>query len=322
MKKYSNILLRVDSSFDIGTGHIMRDLVLVKKYEPANVIFATLNLKGNVNQKILDAGHHLHLLKSNQIDELVKYVNANDIDLLIIDNYTINYNFEKKLKEETNVEILSFDDMYEEHYCDILLNHNIYADKEKYKGLVPDFCEVRCGIEHTLLRDEFLKVLPIKSYKSKERPNIFVAMGGADSKRMNISILETLKNFAMDFTLVTTHANIHIEELIEYAAKADNISIHIDADNISDIIDSCDFAIVTPSVMVNEIIFLKIPFISLMVTNNQIYMHQFLEKYGITCISKNELELLPVLVKKFYTKENYIKQLEIIDNLIKKRIKT
>ena len=44
-----------------------------------------------------------------------------------------------KIKKETTVTILSFDDIYKTHHCDILLNHNIYAKKivnEKNSGIV------------------------------------------------------------------------------------------------------------------------------------------------------------------------------------------
>ena len=51
-----NILIRADSSSYIGTGHIMRDLVLVKQYKNENIIFATQDLIGNVNYKIVEAG--------------------------------------------------------------------------------------------------------------------------------------------------------------------------------------------------------------------------------------------------------------------------
>ena len=51
-----NILFRADSSSNIGTGHIMRDLVLAqqleKKYPHATITFAVQNLSGNINHKI------------------------------------------------------------------------------------------------------------------------------------------------------------------------------------------------------------------------------------------------------------------------------
>ena len=50
------ILFRADSSSAIGTGHIMRDLVLATQYPESKVIFATQDLEGNLNSKILESG--------------------------------------------------------------------------------------------------------------------------------------------------------------------------------------------------------------------------------------------------------------------------
>ena len=65
-----NILVRADSSSYIGTGHIMRDLVLAKQYKNENIIFATQDLVGNINHKIIEAGYKIELLKSNDFKEL------------------------------------------------------------------------------------------------------------------------------------------------------------------------------------------------------------------------------------------------------------
>ena len=50
--KPKNILFRADSSSTIGTGHIMRDLVLAEQFEDASIIFAAQNLPGNTNQPL------------------------------------------------------------------------------------------------------------------------------------------------------------------------------------------------------------------------------------------------------------------------------
>ncbi|CAA6799362.1 MAG: UDP-2,4-diacetamido-2,4, 6-trideoxy-beta-L-altropyranose hydrolase [uncultured Sulfurovum sp.] len=315
--KNKNILFRANSSFDIGTGHIMRDLVLAKKYSNAHIIFATENLDGNINHKIIEDGYKVHLLNSNNIEELAKYILDKHINLLIIDNYSIDYNFEKELKEKTNVEILSFDDTYEKHYCDSLLNHNIYGDISKYEDLVPENCTVQCGIQYTLLRDEFLNLnIQKKSIEKNDKLKVFIAMGGADSKNMNIHILEEIKKLNLNIELVTTRANTNLRLLEEYIYSKTNITLHIDSKNIADIIKGCDIAIVTPSVMVNEIIFFQMPFISIMVTDNQKYMHAFLKKKEIPCLKNTELKYLNEYIEKLYNPKDYNNQVEIIKNII------
>lgn len=163
-----NILFRADSSPLIGTGHIMRDLVLVKQFKEDNVFFATRELKGNINYKIDNSGYKRVILNTNEFDELDKLIKDLSIDMIIIDHYGIDYKFEKKLKESNpNLKVFVFDDTYEKHCCDILLNHNISANEKKYIGLVPNKCELRCGSKYTLLRDEFLKEKASKRIKKE-----------------------------------------------------------------------------------------------------------------------------------------------------------
>ena len=140
-----NILIRADSSSKIGLGHIMRDLVLAKQFPKSSITFATQELKGNINNKILEANHKIEILLSNNKKELVKLTKRLKTDLLIIDHYAITQKIEKYIKEKTNTKIFVLDDTYEKHNCDILLNHNIGANKKRYKNLVPKHCELRCG---------------------------------------------------------------------------------------------------------------------------------------------------------------------------------
>ena len=80
----------------------MRDLVLAKQYLNENIIFATQDLIGNINYKIVEAGYKIELLKSNDFKELNDLIKKLNIDMVIIDNYDIDYNFEKKLKEDNS----------------------------------------------------------------------------------------------------------------------------------------------------------------------------------------------------------------------------
>lgn len=275
-----NILFRADSSSSIGTGHIMRDLVLAKQYSDDKTVFAAQELDGNINHKIKEAGYGVEILESNSIKELIELVKKHSIDLVVIDHYGIDYKYEKKLKKRTGVEILSFDDTYEKHHCDILLNHNISADKKKYKDLVPKSCELRCGSKYTLLRDEFIEEKEKKrKVKNSKVKTVFVAMGGADHSNINIKILKVMEKFDnLKVNLVTTTANKNLEELKEYVKEMKRINLHVNSNKIAKLMAKSDFAIVTPSVTLNEIYFMEIPFIAIKTAKNQDDMYRYLKK--------------------------------------------
>ncbi|MDF1876168.1 UDP-2,4-diacetamido-2,4,6-trideoxy-beta-L-altropyranose hydrolase, partial [Sulfurimonas sp. SAG-AH-194-I05] len=230
-----NILFRADSSSSIGTGHIMRDLVLASQYKNANIIFAVQDLDGNINQKIKETGYKILILKSNEIKEVNSLINQYRIDMIAIDHYGINWKYEKQLKKQNkDIKILSFDDTYEKHYCDILLNHNIYGDMKKYKNLVPRKCKIRCGNKYTLLREEFIEEKNKSYKKSKNNKTIFLAMGGADHSNININILKVLKKFdKIKVNLVTTNANKNLKELEKYCKNKKWIKLHINSIKIA-----------------------------------------------------------------------------------------
>jgi UDP-2,4-diacetamido-2,4,6-trideoxy-beta-L-altropyranose hydrolase len=279
--KSKTILFRADSSSTIGTGHIMRDLVLAKQYakKGATVIFATQELKGNVNQKIIDAGYVIERVKSNSKKDLVNLVNKLNIVLLVIDHYSIDYKKEKYIKEKTGVKILSFDDTYEKHYCDILLNHNISANKKKYKNLVPNGCKLKCGSKYTLLREEFYEEKKKHYKKSKKVKTVFLAMGGADTANLNVKILKVLKKFhAIRVNVVTTKANKNLKNLKEYTQNKKWIKLHIDSNKIAKLMKKSDFAIITPSVTLNEVYFMELPFIAIKTANNQNDIYKYLKE--------------------------------------------
>lgn len=293
-----NILIRADSSSKIGIGHIMRDLVLVNQYINNNIIFASQNLDGNINDKIQKSNYKLEILSSNKIEELDILIKKFKINLLIIDHYEIDYFYEKKLKQNNpSLKILSFDDTYERHYCDILLNHNVYGNAKKYKDLIPNDCEIRCGKEFTLIRDEFI-IQSTKEYKI-DVPTVLIAMGGADHSNINIEILKVLEFFRnIQIRVVTTLANENLEELKSYVEKFDNITLYINSNEIAKLIKSSSFSIVSPSVIVNEILYLDRSFIAIKTAENQNMMYEYLKENSFFVLENlNDISLKKIVIE-------------------------
>ncbi len=288
------ILFRADSSSTIGIGHIMRDLVLAKQYPNSQIIFATQDLVGNINHKIIEAEYQLEILNTNSPEELDRLIKKIQIDMLVIDHYEIDCGFEKELKiQNPKLTILSFDDTYEKHYCDILLNHNISANEQRYEDLVPEGCELRCGVKHTLLREEFYQEKEIKREKIYD---IFIAMGGADTQNLNIQLLELLPDY-FKVAIVTTIANNNLDALKAYIGDNELIHLYINSIQIAKLMNESRFAIVTPSVTVNEIYFMELPFLAIKTAKNQEDIYEYLRKSGykvVDSFQKNKIEKIAI----------------------------
>ena len=262
----------------------MRDLVLAKQFE--EVIFAVKNLDGNINDKI---PYKKIIIENN--NELFEIIKTENIDMIVIDNYDINYEFEKELHKFTKVMVV--DDFYQKHYCDILLNHNIYAQKDKYLDLVPSFCEIRCGKKYTLIREEFK--ISKKFPKTNKNFTIFVAMGGADTANLTIPIIEILKDYKCEINVVTTSANKNLDNLKDIK----NINLYINSNEIAKIMRNSDLAIVTPSVILNEVFYMEMDFIAIQTADNQQEMRNYLKKNNFKVLEKFDGEKLKNELNKF-----------------------
>ena len=295
MSNRKNILFRADSSSTIGTGHIMRDLVLASQYKDVNIIFAVQDLEGNINHKIVEAGYKIEILKSNDIEELNQIIGKHNIDMIVIDHYGIDYEYEKQLSTlNSQLSIMSFDDTYEKHYCDILLNHNISANENQYKGLVPENCELRCGADYILLREEFYKEKAIKREKIYD---VFIAMGGADTQNLNIQLLEILPHY-FKVAVVTTTANKNLESLKAYVEHKESVDLHINSTQIAKLMNESRFAIVTPSVTVNEVYFMELPFLAIKTADNQKELFAYLLKEHFLVIESFNKKIVKEIVLK------------------------
>ncbi len=295
-----NILFRADSSSTIGTGHIMRDLVLAKQFSKDTIYFATQELEGNIMHKIEEANYKIEYLNSNSLQELDLLIKKLKIDMIIIDHYGINEAFEKQLKKQNpKLKLMVLDDTYEKHYCDILLNHNICANPKKYKNKVPKSCKLKCGANFTLLRDEFYQEKNIYKKVKKSKKTIFIAMGGADTAQLNISILQILKKYShIQVKLVTTTANKEIKKLQNYSKNKKWINLHINSNKVAKLMAKSDLAIVTPSVTINEVYFMKLPFIAIKTANNQNELYKYLKKKKYPIMNKFNKNTLKHYLKK------------------------
>lgn len=248
----------------------MRDVVLAKEFE-GELFFACQNLEGNIIERI---PYEVKILQSNDVDELIALIKSLHVTLLVIDHYGIDAVYEQTVKEATGVKILSLDDTYEKHHCDILLNPNVYADVKCYEGLVPNECELRCG--KPLIREDF------HTEKTIQRDKIYdvcIAMGGSDARNLTQKILQTLpKNKCI--AILTTTANTHLKELQTFVADKPNIALHVNSNEVAKVLHQSRFVITTPSVMVQEVLFMELPFLAIQTAQNQEEMATYLQQKG------------------------------------------
>jgi len=285
-----NILIRADSSSTIGLGHIMRDLVLARQYPDADIAFACQDLPGNIIDHI---PYPVHILSSNKPEELIDLIHSCRIDQIIIDHYGIDASFEQNIKEKTGITLLCVDDTYQPHHCDILLNPNIYAHPERYHSLVPPGCTLRCGKEFLLIREEFREA---KLNPPPKTDAIFIAMGGSDPANLSLSVLKSLPE-RTSVHLVTTLSNPHLDLLRQFISGHPDIKLHINANNIALLMSESRLAIITPSSIAHEVMFMELPFIAIQSAENQKEFVSYMKGQGLAVMETFDTEIFKTLLE-------------------------
>ncbi|WP_428738510.1 UDP-2,4-diacetamido-2,4,6-trideoxy-beta-L-altropyranose hydrolase [Sulfurimonas sp.] len=299
------ILFRTDSSAKIGLGHVMRSLTLAKRFHELNgsieLVFAVRNLKGNINKKILKEGFSIHPLSSNKVTELIKLTNKKNFDLVILDSYKIDALFEKKLLHHTKAKVLAFDDTFNQHHANIVLNHGFHIDKSFYNNLLPKTTKLFCGAKYTILRDEFFR----KYKATKAHNNIAIMLGGNDTKNLSLKIAKILKkiNAKYQISILTTSVNPHIKSL----ESSKDITLLVDLKSVAKVLAKQNLIICASGGTLFEVMALKKMFINIQVADNQQSIVDYLEKNKIfTSLHQNDIDKTSLTQKIKYVQTHAI----------------
>ncbi|HIP03253.1 MAG TPA: UDP-2,4-diacetamido-2,4,6-trideoxy-beta-L-altropyranose hydrolase, partial [Campylobacterales bacterium] len=181
--------------------------------------------------------------------------------------------------------ILSFDDTYERHCCDFLLNQNIHAKQESYNGLVNQGCYLMCGLEYALIRKEFKDARNRCESSEKGIKNILLTLGGADPDNTTLEILKHIEKMQIcniKITVVLGGSNPYINEIKSFVASSKmSIEIVIDAKNMAELMCSADIAISAAGSTTIELLYMRKPFFALAIADNQNIVYEALINKGL-----------------------------------------
>lgn len=255
MKK--TILFRVDSSVEIGEGHISRCLALAEQIKNVNIIFISKNISKNYLKKIKKNNFKILLFDNSKLTKnndkifpehkiIIELLKEKKIipDLLIVDNYKIDYKWESKLKQYVK-NIVVIDDLIEKkHNCDILINQNILKSQyKKYDGLIPKNCKKLFGPNYVILRNEFIKNRKkIKIRKIIKK--IIISFGSSDPKNETLKVINAIKDLKnIEVDVVVGDINPNKKYLKNKCEIMNNFKFHLQTDKISILMKKADFAI-------------------------------------------------------------------------------
>ena len=339
------VVIRVDASHIIGTGHVMRCLILAQTLQNngAEVQFICRKHERNLIDKICSTGFHtfeleltdekevdnklaytswLGATQQKDVDECINILKDKKTDWLIVDHYSLDEYWQKSLKPYYK-KLMVIDDLADRQFdCDILLNQNLGSTKEQYKNRVPKSCELLLGCEYALLRPEFSKLRGQaleKRKKTKEIKNILISMGGGENK----IIYDILKQLDSRFNVVVVLGkNFLFNKKVQSYVDGKNIKIIMETDNMAKLMLDADLAIGAGGSTSWERCCLGLPTIVFMIADNQREVVKNLEQLGAVIVAENLKEDLQLIMRDIdLWKRMSNKAQEICDGLGVHRIK-
>lgn len=217
------VVIRVDASLDIGTGHVYRCLTLadVLRSRGAECHFICREHSGHLMALIAERGYpvfslgqpstahivdalaHAHWLGVSQeqdASECATLLQALRPDWLIVDHYGLDVKWQAALRQYVD-KLVVIDDLADRHHLsDLLVDQNLGRTPCAYQHLVPSRSTLLIGPEYALLRPEFAQLrsssLQRRNLLTSPR-QILVSMGGVDRPNATALVLEALQDFVL-----------------------------------------------------------------------------------------------------------------------------
>lgn len=265
MKKLA--IFRFEASATIGAGHAIRSCVLAD----------ALREEG-WDCKVVTTATTYDFIRNLERFERINPENFQQLplvcDLLVIDNYDLDYVYETRFRDYAE-KIMVIDDLANRHHdCDILLDQTYGRGAVEYKDLVPSHCKILAGSDYVLLRKEFremrAKALE-KRRNTTEIKRILISMGGSDQHAYILKALSMIKysDFEGVIDIVLGFDSVNLESITNYIVELPNkCNIHVNAD-MSKLMYEADLAIGAAGTSVWERCCLGLPQVLIEIADNQ-----------------------------------------------------
>ena len=320
------VVIRVDASLQIGSGHVMRCLTLAQtlKNNRFEVVFICRKLHGHLIEKIAREGFHVHELSAhnkknnidskldhshwlevtqkNDADDCITILNNEEFDWLIVDHYALDHEWQNCLKPHYK-RLMVIDDLADRnHQCDILLDQTYGIIENDYLNRIPMNGQLLLGSKYALLRPEFsdFRISSLKRRTNSTLNNLLINMGGIDIENVTEEILDHLKasnlGKELNITIVMGIHSPHLESIkIKASELSQNTKLLVDVQNMAEIMADADIAIGASGSTTWERCCLGLPSIQIAISKNQKHLAQMLADKNVIRLVKEIKEIINLL---------------------------
>lgn len=219
---------------------------------------------------------------------VLEVVKKNNASWLIADGYWFGPDFQQAVySERFGLMLIDALGSPQSNHAHILLNANSYAH-EKYYALREPGAKLLLGLDYLPLRPEFTSFVPRDRTSTLPLQSVFISLGGSDPDNVTKAVLKVLLiSFPeLHYTVIIGPGNENLDSLqtIE-AGHPDNISLEHVPDNIPELMNQADLAILAGGSTVWEAMHMGLPSILISFADNQIRVCTELNDRGLALYS-------------------------------------
>ncbi|WP_332650950.1 UDP-2,4-diacetamido-2,4,6-trideoxy-beta-L-altropyranose hydrolase [Lysinibacillus sp. 54212] len=286
------VLIRADSSIQIGSGHVMRCLTLAKQLIKNNVkvYFICRELEGNMVELIRKEGFEVFVLTKINTDlhwecirdcwledamqtiDVIAKLNV-AIDMIIVDHYSIDIKWEGVVRPYTKKMMVIDDLANRKHDTDLLLDQNYYDGLEqRYANMVNPSCKLLLGPNFLLLREEFLASLKTNIERDTTKLKILLFFGGTDPTGETLKVLKAIseiRGIPITINVIIGEGNPDKQKIEILCKKIPNCNLYSQVNNMSELIQRADVGIGAGGTNLWERCILKLPSLVIITAQNQ-----------------------------------------------------
>lgn len=307
------LLIRVDASKIIGTGHLMRCLSFAEEAVSQGhvVAFAMRYYNNELYDKINKAGCVVYQLPDNKISEkdtsvvskydswlgttqkydalqVIDVMRSFNPDWIIVDHYAIDSDWHNIVRIECD-KVIVIDDLANRSFnCSLLINQNLGFTRDQYARFLPSDTVCLFGPEFAMLRSEFKTFRPpyVKQLTGKKIETVLINFGGSDPNDCTLSVLRELEcsNYARSckFIVVLGCEYGNSDGLMQFLTSSNlNTEVCVDVQSMAPLMLNADLCIGAGGTSVWERCCLGLPSITLSIAENQKEIVKNLSEKGV-----------------------------------------
>ena len=272
----SSVIFRVDASYEIGIGHVMRCLAIAEflKAKDISASFVCRDHPGNLIEHIelkgfpvfqltnpSDDGEYssyasCRLLKHSSwlgtdwladAEETKEAIGTQKYDWLVVDHYALDIRWELELRQRCD-RLMVLDDLADrDHECDLLLDQNYFLNSERrYQHRISASTTCLFGPKYAVMRGEYREAHLAARIRRGSISNILVYFGGADKNNVTERVMTALaggEEHSIRIDVVVDPRHKYLESIKKSAKRLTNVELHIGVPTLCPLMLKADLAI-------------------------------------------------------------------------------